>query len=180
MRRIMGWFFILLLINSLVYSQEINLLKSEKIYIKEGNYCVYLKDECENLHDKCEICVESFKEVWSYFPENMTLNYDLPKKVPIEDERIAIKMDREVLGELVIENKIVKRFIKNKDDNATYYIQIENEDVIREILASDEGIKLIIKMMKDGRIKIEGVGLWNKFKAWLFTKLILWGFNYFD
>ncbi len=180
MRGVMVWFFILLLSTSLVYSQDANPLKYEKIYVKEGKYCMHLKDECSDFPNKCEICVENFEEAWSYVPENITLNYNLPKKVPIEDERIVIKMDESVLGELVIEDKIVKRFIKNKDDNATYYVQIENEDVIKEILASNESIRSFIEMIEKGRIKIEGVGWWNKFKAWLFTKLMVWGFNYLD
>jgi hypothetical protein len=96
----------------------------------------------------------------------------LPEKAPFTDEIINIYLSEETYGNLEIENKTIKDFLCNENENATYQIFVQNEKVVEDFLNSEDILETYQNKTDSGEIEIKGIGLGKKIKLF-FVKIAL-------
>jgi len=104
--------------------------------------------------------------------KDLAIGQSLPEKVPFTDEVINIYLSEEIYGNLQVENKTIKDFVCDENENATYKIYVESLDTIGDFLNSEDVLGTYKEKSDSGEIEVKGVGLGNKVKLF-FVKIFL-------
>ena len=89
---------------------------------------------------------------------------ELPGGVPFSNEVFNIYLADEIVGSIVLKDKKIDSVSCDEDDDSTYNVYVESEDVVDDIMAADDKIDEYNKKRRDGSLRIDAVGFFRTIK----------------
>lgn len=103
--------------------------------------------------------------------ENYLKEFEIPKKIPFQNENLQIYLEEDFFGEIIIKEGHLNKFNCEKIEKPTYKIYIEESSTFSDLIENFQTETLKEKLHEE-KIRVEGVGIMKKIK-WFFSKIAI-------
>lgn len=103
--------------------------------------------------------------------ENYLKEFEIPRKIPFQNENLQIYLEGDFFGEIIIKEGHLNKFNCEKIEKPTYKIYIEESSTFSDLIENFQ-TEMLKEKLNEEKIRVEGVGIMKKIK-WFFSKIAI-------